>query len=92
MNYQQAVNFLRMQGKNISKIHNTRLTLGGYEYRITYRGGFAAYVAIDRREIGKRNFKYFGGVGAYHCRTVKDVLQECYNEINKKTGANYVLQ
>ena len=75
MNYKEAVLILGAQDRNIRKVNNTRFVECGYEYRVTYRGGFAAYVAIDRRKVGTRNFKYFGGVGAYHCWTVGQVME-----------------
>ena len=74
MTYAQAVRFLDRQDNNLRKINNTRFVFDGYEYRVTYRGGFACYVAIDRRAVGTRNFKYFGGVGAYHCWTVGEAM------------------
>ena len=75
MTYQNAVRLLSAQDRNIRKVNGTRFVKDGYEYRVTYRGGFASYVAIDRRKIGKRNFQYFGGVGAGHCWTVEDVME-----------------
>jgi len=71
---------LKLQDNNIKKINNFRFIKDGFEYRITYRGGFTRYVAIDRRLIGKRKFEYFGGIGAYDCMNVADVL----NKIQKK--------
>ena len=87
MTYADAVRFLGAQERNIRRVNGTRFVHGKYEYRLTYRGGFAAYVAIDRREVGKRNFKYFGGVGAYHCWTVGDVMALVMEEVNKKAAA-----
>ena len=92
MTHKNAVLLLQRQERNIRKVNDTRLTLGGYEYRISYRGGFAAYVGIDRREVGRRRFEYFGGFGAYHCGTVREALQKVYDEINRKTGSSFVLQ
>ena len=74
MTYKEAVAFLSLQDRNLRKVNNTRFVDGGYEYRVTYRGGFASYVASDRRKIGKRNFDFFSGVGAYHCMTVGEVM------------------
>lgn len=86
MTYKEAVIFLGAQERNIRKVNGTRFVHDGYEYRLEYRGGFAAYVAIDRRQVGKRNFKFFGGVGAYHCWTVKEVLALVMDEIEKRTA------
>ena len=76
MTYQMACAFISAQEKRIRKVDGVRFVHKGYEYRLTYRGGFAAYVAIDRREVGKRNFKFFGGVGAYDCWTVGQVMEK----------------
>ena len=83
MTYEYAVRFLKAQDRNIRKVNGVRFTDDGYEYRLTYRGGFASYVAIDRRRVGTRNFKYFGGVGAAHCWTVDDVMKLVEKEVAK---------
>ena len=90
MTYTQAVRFLDTQNRNLRKVNNTRFIHEGYEYRVTYRGGFAAYVAIDRRRVGTRNFQYFGGVGAYHCWTVGEVMDLVMKEVEKKCGSSTV--
>ena len=74
MTYKNAVILIGLQERNLQKVKDIRITYDGYEYRIDYHGGFAEYVAIDRRKIGTRNFKYFGGFGAYTCFTVGQVL------------------
>ena len=81
--YKDAVLLLNAQDRNIRKVNNTRFVEGGYEYRVTYRGGFASYVAIDRRKVGKRNFEYFGGVGAYNCWTVGEVMELVMDKVRK---------
>ena len=75
MTYKEACIFLGKQERNLKKINNTRFVENGYEYRVTYRGGLAAYVAVDRRKVGKRNFEYFCGIGAYHCWTAGEVME-----------------
>ena len=84
MTYRNAVSLISAQERRISKINGTRFIHEGYEYRLTYKGGFAAYVAIDCRQLGKRNFKYFGGVGAYNCWTVGDVMDLIMKEVERK--------
>lgn len=84
MTYATAKTLLNLQERNISKIDGTRIGHKGFEYRITYMGGFASYIAIDRRQSGKRNFKYFGGVSGAHCLTLNDALQLVKNEIEAK--------
>ena len=86
MTYEYAKKFLQTQDRNIRRVNGIKIQHNGYEYRLTYKGGFASYVAIDRREIGRRNFKYFGGVGAYHCWTATQVIDLVMQEINKKTA------
>lgn len=81
MTYQMACALIGEQERRIRKIDGVRFTHEGYEYRLTYRGGFAAYVAIDRREVGKRNFKRFGGVVAYDCWTVGQVMDKVADEL-----------
>lgn len=81
MTYQMACAVIGEQERRVKKIDGVRFIHEGYEYRLTYCGGFAAYVAIDRREVGKRNFKYFGGVGAYDCWTVGQVMDKVAVEI-----------
>lgn len=83
MTYKDAVILLGAQERRLKKIDNTRFVHNGYEYRVTYRGGFASYVAIDRRKVGMRNFKYFGGVGAYDCWTVGQVMDLVMKEVEK---------
>ena len=74
MTYENAVTILKAQDCNIRKVNGVKFTHNGYEYRLTYMGGFASYVGIDRRPVGKRNFKYFSEVGAYNCWTVGEVM------------------
>ena len=85
MTIDYAKKLVGTQERNIRKVDNVRIEYEGYEYRITYRGGFAAYVGIDRKQIGKRNFLFFGGVGAYDCWTAGQVLDKVYDLILKKT-------
>ena len=75
MTYANAVATIGAQTRNLRKIRDIRITHDGYEYRVDYRGGFAAYIAIDRRPVGTRNFKYFGGVGAYGCWTAFQAME-----------------
>ena len=83
MTYEYAVRLLQAQDRNIRKVNNTRFIENGYEYRVKYMGGLAAYVAIDRRRIGTRNFKYFGGVSAVHCWTAGDAMRLVEKEVEK---------
>ena len=87
MTYAQAVKTVQVQESNIRRVNGIRFEHNGYEYRLTWRGGFAAYVAIDRRKVGKRNFEYFSGVGAYNCWTVGGVLKLVQEAIEKKEAS-----
>ena len=70
-----------IQEHGLRKCNNTRFIYNGYEYRVTYKGGFAAYIAIDRRKVGTRNFKYFGGIGGYKYSTVKQVMEAVSDKV-----------
>ena len=84
MTYKNASILLQMQDRSIRKIDGIRFINGDCEYRLMYRGGFAPYVGLDRRKIGKRNFKYFGGFGAAHCWTISDIFDLVQKEIEKR--------
>lgn len=84
MSYKEARVLLDMQDRNIRKVDGLRMVDGDYEYRVTYFGWFAAYVGIDRRLIGKRNFKYFGGISAADCMTVQQVIDKVGAKIRRK--------
>ena len=84
MDYNYAVRLLETQDRNIRRINGVRFFRNGYEYRLTYKGGFANYVAIDRRQNGKRNFQYYGGIGAYHCMNAVQAYELVLNEIERR--------
>ena len=86
MTYAYAKALVGAQERNIKKVNGVRFTYKGYEFRVKYMGGFAAYVGIDYREVGTRNFKYFGGVGGYKYWTAQAVLDAVMEEIIKKLG------
>ncbi len=86
MNYQTAKIIVNSQNRTFKNLKDVRIKFKGYEYRVQYKGGFAAYVAIDRREVGKRNFKYFSGICAVHCLTTMQVLDAVEREIKRKVG------
>lgn len=87
MEYAYAKRLIQWQERQISRVNGMRIFRNGYEYRLTWYGGFACYVGIDRREVGKRNFKYFSGIGASDCITVGKVLDKAQNEIERKVRA-----
>lgn len=84
MTYEQALKVIGIQERGIRKVNGLRFVVKEYEYRLTYSGGFACYVGIDRREVGKRVFRYFGGIGAYGCLTVGQVLEKVRDVIARK--------
>ena len=87
MTYNEAISILGAQERNLRKIKDVRFTHDGYEYRVRYEGGFAAFVSIDRRQIGKRIFEYYTGFGAYDCWTVSQVLDRAKSEVVAKAVA-----
>jgi hypothetical protein len=84
MTYEYAVRILGAQTRNLRKVNGTRFEYKGYEYRVTWYGGFASYVGIDRRQVGKRNFKDFAGAGASGCWTVQQVMELVMRIIEEK--------
>lgn len=81
--YCEAVALLGAQEKKLKKVNGVRFVHDGYEYRVKYEGGFAAFVSIERRPVGKKNFKYFAGVGAYDCWTVGEVMERVMRRVEK---------
>ena len=86
MTINDAYKFIEFQNRQIRKVNGLRIVYGNCEYRITYFGGFGAYVGIDYRQVGKRNFKYFNGFGAYDCLTCGEVLKRIEKIITNKNG------
>ncbi len=86
MTYDFAIKLVQYQKRNLKKVNGIVIDHKGYQYRLTYYGGFSEYIAIDRRQIGKRNYKYFSGIGAYHCLSVAGAVAECMEEIKKKAS------
>lgn len=78
MTAMRATAILSQQEKNLRKLNNLRFVKGGYEYKLAYEGGISCYFSIHRRQVGKRNFKYYTGFGAWKCWTAKEAL----NDIN----------
>lgn len=74
MTYGMAKAILECQHKALKKVDNTRFVHNGYEYKVVYEGGFASFIGIYRRAVGKRNFKYFKGFGAYNCANASEVM------------------
>lgn len=62
---------VKLNDRRLSSIRNIKFTYGKHEYRVNYMGGFAE---IERREIGKRNFEYFGAVDDYKYYTAQDIM------------------
>jgi len=65
---------IRTQSESIKQAHNERFEMDGYEFRIIYEGGLAESIAILRRRIGDRNFKYFDGFSAYKLYSKEQVV------------------
>lgn len=74
MTYAMAWNILDRQDRELRKLNKMRYFYNGYEYRITYEGGFAPIISLDRRWTGTRNFKYYKAIDVSHCATQADAL------------------
>lgn len=75
MDIKTARAIIGIQERRIRSLNNRKFTYGGYEYEIRYEGGFAVIVSLYRREIGRRNFKYYRGIGCYDCGSADEALQ-----------------
>ena len=82
MTYAMAKVILENQYNALKKVNGTRFMYKGYEYKVMFEGGFSYFVGIYRRFVGKRNFKYFDGFGAYDCHNAKEVM----NRVTKLVG------
>lgn len=67
MNINTARVLIQNQNSCIRILHGKRFNYKGFEYEVRYEGGFATFVSLYRREIGKRNFKYFNGTSCADC-------------------------
>lgn len=76
MNINTAYGIIAGQTDRIRTLHGKRFEHKGYEYEIRYEGGFAAIVALYRRVLGRRNFKYFTCVGCYDCFGVHSAFEK----------------
>ena len=76
MRIETARGIIGLQNARIRTLNKKRFEHKGYEYEIRYEGGFAAFVSLYRREIGKRNFKYFNGTGCYECIGAADAFKK----------------
>ncbi len=76
MNIKTAYGIVAMQNARVRTLNGLRFTHKGYEYEIRYEGGFSLFVSLYRREIGKRNFKYYKGRGCYDCIGAATALEK----------------
>lgn len=67
MDVRTAYSIVRGQNERIRALHGKRFVHKGYEYEVRYEGGFATMVSLYRRQVGKRNFKWFTTEGCYDC-------------------------
>ena len=84
MTLEMAKAIIGQQEKNLRKVNNLRFIKNGYEYKIVYEGGFADFIGIYRREIGKRNFKFFHGIGGYKFWNLNQVMKEIEKMVESK--------
>lgn len=79
-----AKSLVEFQHKTFASLHNFRFTVDKYEYRIKYEGGFACMFKIDRREVGKKNFKYWNSIGGWQYSSASDILEKIKEKIDKE--------
>lgn len=51
--------FARRQKRELRRITDRKFVEGDFEYRLTYRTGFAPTIRIERRRVGKRAFAWY---------------------------------
>lgn len=76
MNISFAKALVADQNARIKTLHGKRFVFNGYEYELRYEGGISSFVALFRRQVGKRNFKYFSGDGCYDCLGAATALEK----------------
>ena len=86
MTYETAKSLICAQERSLKKVDGFKFSYKGYDFRVKYFGGFSAYIGIDYRQSGKRNYKYFGGIGGYKYLSAYDALDAVRAEVVKKVG------
>jgi len=76
MTIQTARAILGTQDKRVRALNGKRFVINGYEYRLTYCGGFATTVKVDRRKVGRRNFGWYITVGCHDCYGADDAFEK----------------
>jgi len=91
MDIRFARSLIQSQNKSLRSLNGMRFIRGGYEYRLAFHGGFAAYVSVDRRAVGKRNFSDFGFVPVYDCLSANGGFEKVMALLDKKApvAGNY---
>lgn len=87
MTVMRATAIIDQQERNLRKLNNYRFVQGGYEYKLLYEGGISSFFSIHRRQVGKRNFKYYKGFGAWKCWNEKEALSDIECLISNKEEA-----
>ena len=71
----KARTILACQRYELRHIDGLRIIHNRYEYRVKYEYHWTIpFAVIDRREVGRRNFKCFHSVELSNCRTVDDAV------------------
>lgn len=78
MDIRTAYAIVGLQNKRIRTLDGQRFVHKGYEYEIRYEGGFATFVSLFRREIGRRNFKWFEGAGCADCMNAEAAFKKLW--------------
>ena len=86
MTYEIAKSIISSQERNLRKVDGFKFSYKGYDIRVRYFGGFTAYIGIDYRESGKRNYACLSGISGYKYLTAYDALDAVRDEVIKKIG------
>lgn len=91
MNINTAHAIIDYQNSRIRTLNGKRFKYNGFEYELRYEGGFASIVSLWRREIGRRNFKYFKGAGCYDCIGAATAFNKLKERLPNYDGSEIIL-
>ena len=88
MTYKNAQIIIGLQNKKINALNGEKFTIGNYEYRFMIKSGFYIYVGLDRREVGRRRYKFYGGFNGTGYINATQVIDAAIEYVNAKEAAN----
>ena len=68
----------------LRKVHNEKFSVGDTDYRISYEGGIAEYIAIYGRKKGGLAYRYIAGFNGYDYSTKDQVINKAKEIIAEK--------